>query len=58
MLNIELLLWAIGALMVAILQYLKEGIRESWFLFLGSAVFAFFYIRRMVKKYLNKQKNV
>ncbi len=57
MLNIELLLWAIGALLVAIVQYVKEGIRESWFLFLGSAIFAFFYIRRMVRKYMNKKKS-
>lgn len=51
MLDTELLLWSLGSLMVALFQFFKEGLRWSWFLFLGSSIFWAFYIRRMIKKY-------
>lgn len=51
MYNTELFLWAMGTLMVAVLQFLKEGVRDSWYLFLGAFVFFIFFARRMIKKY-------
>ena len=51
MYNTELFLWAMGTLIVAVLQFLKEGVRESWYLFLGAFVFFIFFARRMIKKY-------
>lgn len=51
----ELILWSLIGFLFSTVITVQEGFGESWMYFSGSSVPLFFYVKRVIQRYLAKK---